>query len=325
MSCLEKQIVVTVVLEAQDDKGQIMADMQRTKYALETARILRKGKAVKINANYTLAKANDGVSPFIVYGPMSRLSVVQLDQGPDNREVRVTGNIPMSSVADLVARTKYAFQKHMDALCAPKASGTSPAYTVKFTSGNLKGKTPIDVLAENPADGMDILNRQYKFLKDNVVKYPKNQIQINAIMDAANLRKEGKLEQAQAVHYPTVVLYDAEARALIRKPREDGKCPVYSIKITWDVGEKYPVTFETTNLYAPVIHREDGTISPILKDCDRTSIKKATLVISEEEWMNVIRQIKTNMRQFENANASDVFRDAVRADRENREAAKRSA
>lgn len=302
-----------------------MADMQRTKYALETARILRKGKALKINANYILAKADEGESPFDVYGSMSRLSIVQLDQGADNREVRVTGNISMTSVADLVARTEYAFQKHLDALCAPKTTGTSAAYTVKFTSGSLKGKTPSDVLTEDPSGGMDILNRQYKFLKDNVARYPKNQLQIDAIMDAASLYKAGKLEQTQAVHHPTVVLYDAEARALIRKPREDGKCPVYSIKITWDVGEKYPVTFETTNLYAPVLHREDGTISPILKDCDRTSIKKAVLVISEEEWMNVIRQIQTNMRQFENANAAEIFRDALKADRENREAAKRSA
>lgn len=302
-----------------------MQEMQRTKYALETARILRKGKALKINANYMLAKADEGESPFLVYGAMSRLSVVQLDQAADGKEVRVTGNIPMTSVEDIARRTAYAFQKHMDALCAPKVSGTSPAYTVKFTSGTLKGKTPSDVLAENPADGMDILNRQYKFLKDNVAKYPKNQVQIDAIMDAAALYKAGKLEQAQAVHHPTIVLYDAEARALIRKPREDGKCPVYSIKVTWDVGEKYPVTFETTNLYAPVMHREDGTISPILKECDRSSIKKAALAVSEDEWMNVIRQIQTNMRQFENANAAEIFRDALKADWENREAAKHGA
>ena len=277
-----------------------MQEMQRTKYALETARILRKGKALKINANYMLAKADEGESPFLVYGAMSRLSVVQLDQAADGKEVRVTGNIPMTSVEDIARRTAYAFQKHMDALCAPKVSGTSP-------------------------DGMDILNRQYKFLKDNVARYPKNQVQIDAIMDAAALYKAGKLEQAQAVHHPTIVLYDAEARALIRKPREDGKCPVYSIKVTWDVGEKYPVTFETTNLYAPVMHREDGTISPILKECDRSSIKKAALAISEEEWMNAVRQIQTNMRQFENANAAEIFRDALKADWENREAAKRGA
>lgn len=301
-----------------------MTDTRRTKYALETAHILRKGKALKVNANYVLSKSSDGESPFMVYGTMSRLSIIQLDQ-TDGREIMVTGNISMTSVADLIYRTEYAFQKHMDALCAPKMAGTSPAYTVKFTSGTLKGKTPVDVLTENPSDGMDVLNRQYKFLKDNIAKYPKNQIQIDAIMDAASVYKAGKLEQKQAVHRPTVVLYDAEARALIRKPREDGKCPVYSIKITWDVGEKYPVTFETTNLYAPVMHREDGTISPILKDCDKSSVKKATLVISEEEWMNVIRQIRTNMRQFETAHAAEIFCDALQADRENREAAKRSA
>ena len=53
-------------------------------------------------------------------------------------------------------------------------------------SGNLKGKTPIEVLLSDPGNGKKSLNDQYIWLKSNLEKYPKNRELMEAIEDAAS-------------------------------------------------------------------------------------------------------------------------------------------
>ena len=72
---------------------------------------------------------------------------------------------------DLIRRSGFAYQKELEAELLPKAvkgnEVDSPAYTVRFTNGTMKGKTPAQVLAEDPGNGSDALNRQYKWLQSN--------------------------------------------------------------------------------------------------------------------------------------------------------------
>ena len=74
-----------------------------------------------------------------------------------------------------------------------------PAYTVRFTSGDMKGMTPAEVLFQNPENSAK-LNEQFKFLKKNLKKYPKNQQQIDAILDASELVKKGELIKPNKFH-----------------------------------------------------------------------------------------------------------------------------
>lgn len=290
----------------------------------EIGSAVRPEKAFCVTSQLVTAKSADGEHPLKVYhSGFSRFVFALLKSGKDKGSV--TANIKIDDIADLLARSDYAFKKSMDFETQPKvkAESSSPAYTVKIASGNMKGKTPAEVLIENP-ENLTALRNQYKWLKENVQKYPKNKFQMDAIEDAAKLLEAGKLNKAEspAVAAPSIKLYEADLRPLIRKPREDGMCPVYGIKIYWHIGEDNPVEITIVNYYAPVVKKESGQINVDAAQKDMTTFKNISQRVTEAEWMNIVREIRANMRQFEMLNAKAVFADADEAEAESRRMSK---
>ena len=293
-----------------------------TKYPFEVCAIKRKTKTLAIMAHFTKAKASEDDTPLAVYdSKFSRLAVSVID----TESTSARANIPVSALEAIFKKTDYAFDLQMRMIYEhgeEKASEkkTSPAYTVAIASGLLKGKTPAKVLLEEKEQGKEALKKQYDWLKANLEKYPKNAVQMEAIAEAVKLYGEGRLstEAAKNANARTVEVYRAPARALIRKERADGMCPVHDLRICWNVDEQGSVTIAVANYYAPVIRRDDGTISPQTSACDRNSIVKISITVTVEEWLNAIRSVKSAMHQFETVNAKLCIEDAIQTDAKNR-------
>mgnify|MGYP006982280583 FL=1 len=175
------------------------------------------------------------------------------------------------------------------------------AYTVTITSGTLKGRTPADVLLNDGEEGKKLLNNQYTFLKNNLSKYPKNKTQMDAIVNASQLLKEGKLD-ADAVgkgQTKRISLYSSGLRPLVNRKNNAGMSFVYELTVDWLLGEKRPLMITIVNYYAPVIKKDDGMLNVQVKQRDQTTLRNNTVNLTFEDWAYVQHMIKTDIERFE--------------------------
>ena len=109
-----------------------------------------------------------------------------------------TANLNVKEMFGFLAKSRFAMQQEMlyrfNVTDAKEEEELPLAYTVTIASGSLKGRTPADVLLNDGEEGKKLLNNQYTFLKNNLAKYPKNKTQMDAIVNASQLLKEGKLD-----------------------------------------------------------------------------------------------------------------------------------
>lgn len=278
----------------------------KTKYPLEVASVVRKTKTFSIDSCLEKADGSErGEAPLEMYAGFSRFSFKLLEKN-EGKAKATSINIRIPEIEDIIKRGEYALQKQLDFEIGygdDSLETQSIAYTTTFTMGNHKGKTPVDLIREGKADELE---SQKAFLKGNVDKYPKNQKIIDAIDETLKLQSEGKLNAAsKASVSKNITLYDSGMKPQIRKTRADGKSEVDSAKIVWNVGSEYPVTVEITNYYADVVKQLDGRLN--VRNTDKDSITMLRITISEKEWMDITRKIKTNMQMFEILNAREMF------------------
>lgn len=175
------------------------------------------------------------------------------------------------------------------------------AYTVTITSGTLKGRTPADVLLNDGEEGKKLLNNQYTFLKNNLSKYPKNKTQMDAIVNASQLLKEGKLD-ADAVgkgQTKRISLYSSGLRPLVNRKNNAGMSFVYELTVDWLLGEKRPLMITIVNYYAPVIKKDDGMLNVQVKQRDQTTLRNNTVNLTFDDWAYVQHMIETDIERFE--------------------------
>lgn len=173
----------------------------------------------------------------------------------------------------------------------------SPAYIERFSMGQYKGKTPAELLLENP-ENKDGLIKQGEFLNKNAEKYPANKKMIAAIKDAIHLLKEGKLENKVAPTTSNVItIYDEPMKPLVSNKNSKGNSLVYGIKIQCDTSRNLPFYIEIMNCYAPVDKTEEGTLNPRMKEAE--DIKKIFMNMSEKDWYKTINRIEKTLENFE--------------------------
>lgn len=177
------------------------------------------------------------------------------------------------------------------------------AYTVTISSGALKGRTPADVLLNDGEEGKKLLNNQYIFLKNNLQKYPKNKVQMDAITNASTLLKEGKLdaEMATSTGPKKFSLYESGLRPLVSRKNKNGLTFVYEMSIDWLFGEKRPFMINIINYYAPVIKKDDGMLNVKVKQRDDSTMRNNTVNLTFEDWSYVQHMIETDIERFESA------------------------
>ena len=216
-----------------------------------------------------------------------------------------TANLNVKEMFGFLAKSRFAMQQEMlyrfNVTDAKEEEEFPLAYTVTIASGSLKGRTPADVLLNDGEEGKTLLNNQYTFLKNNLSKYPKNKTQMDAIVNASQLLKEGKLD-ADAVgkgQTKKIPLYASGLRPLVNRKNNAGMSFVYELTVDWLLGEKRPLMITIVNYYAPVIKKDDGMLNVQVKQRDQTTLRNNTVNLTFEDWAYVQHMIETDIERFE--------------------------
>lgn len=230
----------------------------------------------------------------------SRISFLIINQD----KKAATANMNVKEMFGFLEKSHFAMQQEM---LYQFNSGSNEeeelplAYTVTITSGTLKGRTPADVLLNDGEEGKKLLNNQYTFLKNNLSKYPKNKTQMDAIVNASQLLKEGKLD-ADAVgkgQTKRISLYSSGLRPLVNRKNNAGMSFVYELTVDWLLGEKRPLMITIVNYYAPVIKKDDGMLNVQVKQRDQTTLRNNTVNLTFDDWAYVQHMIETDIERFE--------------------------
>ncbi len=264
------------------------------KYIKEIATVKRKS-TFSVDSELTVRKKEDGAPMKIVDDSFSRfvLTIVDASGG-------IHFNVKPEEIPAIQRKTQIALNEFWSPKPVATTSGnaaTSPACTVRFITGNLKGKTPAEVLAENGEKGKEMLNSQYKWLKSNLEKFPKNKELMDAIVDAASIDLSVPVEAPTTT--PPLAIFETGTRPLTRKKREDGKCFCYEGKVVFDFARKYPVIVEIKNYYAPVVVKESGQLNVQLSQMDPASKVEKSFSMTAEEWAYVEHRITKTLDAFE--------------------------
>lgn len=194
--------------------------------------------------------------------------------------------------------------------------------TLRF--GKFSGKTPAAVILEDPVNNLPELQKHLAWLQENLEKYPSNRAQIDAILEAATLYKEGKLQGAAVpAASSSTVIYSTGMRPLVRRTRPDGKSFVYEISIGFSPENKRPVEINIRNYYAPVKKQENGLL--LVMASARSDEIRNQFRLSTSQWLWFRHIIESQIRTFEDMNAPALYRAANEADIANRTAAKMAA
>ena len=195
------------------------------KYPYDIVSIVRQ-KTLSIEAHFTQGKTE---SPMKVFDDtFSRFAATIIAEGET-----AYFNIPIESLPGIRVRTDIAANEQFrPKAIIPKSTANSTvdtnsiAFTKKFLTGNLKGKSPAEVLLEDPVNGSKTLNNQYKWLKEHLKDYPKNKDLMDAIVAASKLDLSNITEaDTGSMVSSAIEILDIGCRPLIRKQRDDGKIP----------------------------------------------------------------------------------------------------
>lgn len=286
------------------------------KYPYDIVSYVRK-KTFSIEAHFTRELDESPLKMFAE--PFSRYVFTVIENGK-----AATANVPISCVEKLFMDTQKIYMNSSNEKGAIHG-GTSPAYTVRFVAGKNRGKTPAEVLAQ--PNGKDILNSEYRWLKENLGKYPGNQKIMDAIIDASKLDPKEVSTRSKNASAP-ITLLSIGQRPLIRKKRPDGMCFVYEVSIEMDFSRDYPVTVFVTNYYAPVIKTDKGLLNVQSSKMDKSSLIRNSFAMTMEEWLNAVFMMKDAKEAYYFTNfrlALNLADEASKKQREEFEKAKAGA
>lgn len=262
--------------------------------------------------------ANEEAPGVVFDNKFSRIDMTLIDKPNSNGNRQfVKSVIKEDALPGIRAKSKYAFDRYMDYKYSGEADTSldNIAYTVQLT-GKLKGKTPAAILSEDPVGGKEILNSQYKWLKDNLAKYKANQRQMDAILEASKLLKEGRLEKTK--NGPVIEIYQAMHGNPYKK-NDKGLFNCHDTKIVVNTAAKYPVEITISNFWAAL--NKDATGRQTVNYSTAEEKTTVTMNLSIEEWIYNLDQIETARQRFLATNAQKIENTIVAKEKADREAA----
>ena len=190
-----------------------------------------------------------------------------------------------------------------------------------FQLGNLKGKTPLEVIKED--GGANVLAKQREFLAKNIAKFPANSELIAAIDEAIYMANNNLLETEIApeeLQLGVSTIFSSGPRPLIHGENVGGYYPVNELEITWTIGNRYPVQIDVKSYKAKVVKTESGTLNVMRSD--KQDDCSNSFKLSAAAWFECLHNMETHMRRFEDMLAAKQFQIADDLDRQNRMEAK---
>ena len=82
---------------------------------------------------------------------------------------------------------------------------------------------------------------------------------------------------------------------------------VYHISINWITGNSYPVEIRIENYFAPVVKLPDGRWNVQVKQRDPQSVVDHRMLLTANEFMEMLYMMQANMRQFELIHAKELW------------------
>lgn len=296
--------------------------MEPRNYALENPREIftnfsgKEGNRVTlaVECHMNPAKVEDEYSPQSLFGKYSRIVFSMIRNGES-----VKANVNFDELPDIRERTAFArtkvYERELGVMPAAETGEALPiAYTTTFTMGPFKGRTPADVVMEDPDGNRGKLQEQYKFLRDNVAKFPMNQTIMDAITNAYELLEAGKLvkkNEPAAASGKAFEIYKSGYRPLTRVKREDGLCKVQEMTVMCDFGRKYPFELTITEYYAPVTSN-NGRLNVQAAAIDQGSVKRVTSYMGMKEWNDLLSRLDDQKAMFIAAYGPELLREADR-------------
>ena len=256
-----------------------------------------------VECHMTPARIEDEISPQAIFGKYSRIVFSMIHSGD-----AVKANVNFDELPDIAERTAFARAKVYERELGTTASTSVEAgeelplaYKTTFSMGPFKGRTPAEVVLEDPDGNREKLQEQYKFLRDNVEKYPRNKTIMDAITNAYELHSEGKLvkksEPVAAASGKAFDLYKSGYRPLTRVKREDGLCKVQEMSVLCHFGKNYPIEVTITEYYAPVANN-NGRLNVQAAAIDKSSVKKMTSYMGLKEWNCLLSKLNDQKSLF---------------------------
>lgn len=263
----------------------------------------------------------DKVPPLEMHSPFSRFVVTIIDKsGSETKTPKA--NIPAGDVPGIVEISKLVMLEKLRYESSSRESSEgdlSIGYTQQILIGGFRGKTPADILLENPDDREKLLNTR-KFLADKATQYASNKKQVEAIDDAVALFDAGKLKKPSGAKRSGVVrVYDVDHKYM-RDTNDLGHRLFYSMSIVCQFGNKYPWEITIENVFAPGLQGPKGGLVP--KMDEKSSSAKCTFRMSDMEWSQLVNRIESDLRYFEGSCYASLYREAITIDNNRRKAAR---
>ena len=313
-----------------------------TKYPKEARSVVR-DQTISVQPELTRAEAANGDAPGNIYSGFARFVWCLINKA----KIPVTANFPKTEFAGVVDKTRAAqasdtFARYILPTiletapkvqsCPAKESSEdySVAFSIRIATGKLKGKTPAEVLKEDPVNGRKLLESQRDWLTGNLAQYPANQKQIDAINAAFSAQAAGALEEngtvtaagggnAPSISGSRIPLYESKYRANIHKQREDGRSFVSDMYVTWIIGKDYPVEIRIVNYWAPVSKDASGKLN--VQAAQAVDKIDNAMLLQATEWSDFLSSMQDRLDIFKMLNAKAVVADMIDANNRNKAAA----
>ncbi len=256
-----------------------------------------------VDANLVAVEDGDNINPGELHKQgLSRfvLGLLSVDKGVGKG---VSGNIPVSEMAEFLHEAHFSLNRLSEIKLQPVATGgavTKSSVTLKF--GPFKGKTPEEVLAENPAN-KDSLENTKKLLMEKVAQYPANQELIDAIDNAITALSTGSLSApAPSASVSSFSVYESGIKVPnASKKNENGKTLVYTIKVNCNPNMNIPYEIEIMNGYCLV--PKDGEVD--FKSMEQNTTLKMRL--NKAQMCTLVANIERRLSMFEYLNAERML------------------
>lgn len=188
-------------------------------------------------------------------------------------------------------------------------SASAPNVTLQF--GKFAGKTPLQVLAEDPANKEQLLWTK-SLLEKNLEKFPKNKTTIDSINYAISLLESGSINSADTSANDAsnsggkkCIVYNQPIHTGRSASSGDGFYTVTGIKITCFFGRKYPWQVEISSCEAPVTKGAKGDMQ--VEFSKRRNSKCLKINLSRHDWHKISLFMEANLDRFENANYPTLY------------------
>lgn len=263
----------------------------------------------------------DTIPPLELHSPYSRFVLTIIDKS-GSAVLTPKANIPASDIPGIVEISRIAMLKKtrfVSTGASADSAEMSPAYTQQILLGNFRGRTPAEILLENP-ESKDGLLKTRNFLADKARQYASNQKQMDAIDDAVKLLETGKLKKKTgAVCSGIAKIYDVSHKYM-RDTNDQGHRLFYGMSIICQYGNNYPWTITIENFFAPGLQGPKGGLAPKMNE--KNGYAKCSIHLNDMEWSQMVTRLDSDIRYFESSCYGTLYKEAMEIDRRHRMKAK---